>query len=335
MSQGWSDWLARLRWWWKIMFLDMRRHWGCLAVQTTQGPPVEKKRKGKRKTEGKWQRKRKSIPWRRTSKRFWNVVGRGPCLVAMMAFRRVVFALWCPRHFFPLHHEVRREHPQAIVHQCRVFRWHDQIPSDWCMTKKWRRGYTHNEDQRCFLRQTESTQYRLEDRFCLPSGGCGSWRASTMDLARPSPTGRASELNICISEQQFCMEIDSISIITEFSRDVFQCLSSAILNCLYIYIYILFRSLWYCCNVVISLFHRVQKKKAQARIIPRRKARVGSKKEKGKEEAHLQSGLSASETFEEEWTSHAWESDAWSSSQCLDDSWTQVAGWKSARVHTA
>ena len=81
MDQGWSDWRARLRWWWKIMFLDMRRHWVCLAVQTIKAPAEKKKRKGKRKAQRYILKKRKSIPWRRTSTRSRNLVRRGLCLV--------------------------------------------------------------------------------------------------------------------------------------------------------------------------------------------------------------------------------------------------------------
>merc|ERR1719152_961146 len=60
--------------------------------------------------------------------------------------------------------------------------------------------------------QRESTRYGLEGLSCLPSAHssrCGSRRASTMNLARPSSTGSASEGRI--SEQQCCMEIDSFS----------------------------------------------------------------------------------------------------------------------------
>ena len=32
--------------------------------------------------------------------------------------------------------EVRRGHPQEFVRQCRVVRWHDHVPRDWCMTKE-------------------------------------------------------------------------------------------------------------------------------------------------------------------------------------------------------
>merc|ERR1712243_512189 len=62
-----------------------------------------------------------------------------------------------------------------------------------------------------------STRCGLEGLSCLPSAHssrCGSRRASTMNLARPSSTGSASELTLLagrISEQQCCMEIDSVS----------------------------------------------------------------------------------------------------------------------------
>ena len=59
------------------------------------------------------------------------------------------------------------------------------------------------------------------------------------------------------------------------------------------------------------------------------------RKRKSKEEAHPQSGLSASEAPELEGFCHAWESDAWSSCQWPDDSWTSAAGWCSTKAHTA
>ena len=54
-----------------------------------------------------------------------------------------------------------------------------------------------------------------------------------------------------------------------------------------------------------------------------------------KEEAHPQSGLSASEALEEEGYSHAWESDDWSSRQWPDYSWTPAPGWYGTKAHTA
>ena len=65
------------------------------------------------------------------------------------------------------------------------------------------------------------------------------------------------------------------------------------------------------------------------------KGKGKSQKVKGKKEAHPRSGLSASETPEEEGYSHSWESDDWSSSQWPDDYWTPAAGWYCARDHTA
>ena len=97
MSQRWSDWWARRRWWWMIMFLDMVRHWVCLAVQTIEGPPSEKKkRKWKRKAQKKIQKKRKSLFQRWTSTRFWYVVRRGFCVVDQRTQRqgRLVKRQW-------------------------------------------------------------------------------------------------------------------------------------------------------------------------------------------------------------------------------------------------
>ena len=78
------------------------------------------------------------------------------------------------------------------------------------------------------------------------------------------------------------------------------------------------------------VFALTRQTKAQARNIPRTKF----PKDKGKEEAHLQSGITPSETLEEGYN-HAWESDDWSSSQWPDDSWTGAAGWYGARAHAA
>ena len=58
------------------------------------------------------------------------------------------------------------------------------------------------------------------------------------------------------------------------------------------------------------------------------KGKGKSPKRKGK------TGLSASETPEDEGFCHSWESDDWSSSQWPDDSWTPAAGWYCARDHT-
>ena len=62
--------------------------------------------------------------------------------------------------------------------------------------------------------------------------------------------------------------------------------------------------------------------KAQARIIyTQNKGKGKCQKGKGKEEAHPQSGLSAS--------------DDWSSSQWPDDSWVPAAGWYCTKAYTA
>ena len=56
------------------------------------------------------------------------------------------------------------------------------------------------------------------------------------------------------------------------------------------------------------------------------KGRGKDQKEKGKERAHTQSGLSASETPSEEGYSHVWESDDWYSS-LTDDSCCSTTAW--------
>ena len=61
----------------------------------------------------------------------------------------------------------------------------------------------------------------------------------------------------------------------------------------------------------------------------------GKFQKKGKERGYHQSGLSASETHEEEGYSHAWESDGWSSSRWPDNSWTPDAGWFCTKSYTA
>ena len=62
-----------------------------------KGPPGEKKkRKGKREAQRKIQKKRKSLPQRRTSTRFWHVVRRWFCLVDQRTQRqeRIVKRQW-------------------------------------------------------------------------------------------------------------------------------------------------------------------------------------------------------------------------------------------------
>ena len=63
-------------------------------------------------------------------------------------------------------------------------------------------------------------------------------------------------------------------------------------------------------RVVFDLTRQI---KAQARIIPRTKAKESSKKENSRKWLIPQSGLSASAAPEQEGHSHAWESDDWSS----------------------
>ena len=65
------------------------------------------------------------------------------------------------------------------------------------------------------------------------------------------------------------------------------------------------------------------------------KGRGKDQKGKGKEGTFPQSGLSASETPNEEKYGRAWESDDWSSSHWTDDSWTPDAGWFCTKAHTA
>ena len=75
------------------------------------------------------------------------------------------------------------------------------------------------------------------------------------------------------------------------------------------------------------VFALTSQTKAQARTIPRTKARERTKKGKGEERAYPQSGLSASDTPYEDGYGHVWESDDWSASHSTDVSWTSAAGW--------
>ena len=59
------------------------------------------------------------------------------------------------------------------------------------------------------------------------------------------------------------------------------------------------------------------------------------KDQKGMEGAYPQSGLSASESPNEEGYGHTWESDDWSDSHWPDHSWTSDAGWFCSKAHTA
>ena len=82
------------------------------------------------------------------------------------------------------------------------------------------------------------------------------------------------------------------------------------------------------------VFALTSQTKAQARIIPRMKAKERTKKGKGKEGTYPESRLSASET-PIEGHGHAWESDDWSASHWPDESWTSAAGWFCTKAHTA
>ena len=93
------------------------------------------------------------------------------------------------------------------------------------------------------------------------------------------------------------------------------------------------------CQKAMMVFRRVvfaltSQIKAQARIIPKTKARERTKKEKARR-AYPQSGLAASETPNESGYGHAWELDDWSSSHWPDESWTSAAGWFCTKARTA
>ena len=103
------------------------------------------------------------------------------------------------------------------------------------------------------------------------SSRCGSRGRVHDDLARPSSIGSASELTILtcrISEQQCCLEIDSVSRFTGFRRGKIENLSSVMVNCFF---NLPFFSL-YCADFVLTLHHRVQKK-----VTPQRRLRRGGK----------------------------------------------------------
>ena len=84
-------------------------------------------------------------------------------------------------------------------------------------------------------------------------------------MARPLSTGSASELTIltcCISEQQCCMEIDSVSRFTGFRCGKIESLSSVMMNCFFILLFFSF----YCADFLLTLHHRVKKKKTSVRF---------------------------------------------------------------------
>ena len=95
----------------------------------------------------------------------------------------------------------------------------------------------------------------------------------------------------------------------------------------------------------------VQRKERQERLVKRfsplparqrcrqglsqNKGREKDQKRKGKERTFPQSGLSVSETPNEEGYGQAWELDDSSSSHRTDDSWTPSAGWFCTKSYTA
>ena len=77
-------------------------------------------------------------------------------------------------------------------------------------------------------------------------------------------------------------------------------------------------------RVVLALTSQI---KVQARTFAKTKAEERITKEESKEGTNPQSGLSVSETPNEEGYGQPWESDDWSASHWSDDSWTPDAGW--------
>ena len=81
-------------------------------------------------------------------------------------------------------------------------------------------------------------------------------------------------------------------------------------------------------------FRRHQPGKGAGKDCTQNKGNGKDKNGKDKEYAHPQSGLSASETLNEEGYGHAWESDDWSASHWLDYALTSSAGWYCTKSHT-
>ena len=105
---------------------------------------------------------------------------------------------WNPRHFFPEQHKVLREHPQGIVRQYRVVRWHDHVPRDWCMTKELTPLAPPTMKIKLVAPPEKSTRYRLEDLSCssqhIPADV--DLEGEFSELARPPFVGSASALTI-------------------------------------------------------------------------------------------------------------------------------------------
>ena len=116
MGQRWR-WLAsKAALMMKTMFVDMVRHWECLAVQSIQGLPVEISERKRRRYAECIQRKRKSIHgdeqaqdselWSEEDFVWWakGRKTRKDCRKATMSLRRVGFALaaglWSKQGFF-------------------------------------------------------------------------------------------------------------------------------------------------------------------------------------------------------------------------------------------
>ena len=94
---------------------------------------------------------------------------------------------------------------------------------------------------RRLLHQCENSQYGLEDLSCssqhIPADV--DIEGEFDDLAWPSSIGSASELTILtcrLSEQQCCLEIDSVSRFTGFRRGNIENLSSVLMNCFFFFL---------------------------------------------------------------------------------------------------
>ena len=103
---------------------------------------------------------------------------------------------------------------------------------------------------RRLLHQCENSQYGLEDLSCssqhIPADV--DIEGEFDDLAWPSSIGSASELTILtcrLSEQQCCLEIDSVSRFTGFRRGNIESLSSVLMNCFFLIFFFSYCSVLY------------------------------------------------------------------------------------------
>ena len=326
MSQRWSDWRARLRWWWKIMFLDMRRHWVSGSPDHTRAASwKEKEREKENRREMTKEAEEHSLA---KNKQKILKCGRKRTLLGgndgfqKGGFRLVVSttllsttswsATWTSaRNCTPMSCcQVARPCSKGLVHDEKMTAW---------LHPQWRSKVLSSPDRKhsVSILPSFSRVWISKGEY---DGSCPTVAHRTCFWAEHlhfRATVLCGDWFNLYNHRVFTWRV-SVFIFSHIELLTYMYFSFVLLD---------IAAMWWLLCFIVS-----KKKKAQARIIPRRKARVGSKKEKARKKLIFNRDFQPLKHLKKNEQAMLGN---WSSSQCLDDSWTQVAGWKSARAHTA